>query len=65
MIVEWEHPVAGKVRTTGVPFRLSETPGGVFRPAPTLAQHTDEILQEVAGYETREIAELREAGAVI
>ena len=36
MIVEWEHPEAGTVRTTGVPFRLTETPGGVFRPAPLL-----------------------------
>jgi crotonobetainyl-CoA:carnitine CoA-transferase CaiB-like acyl-CoA transferase len=47
-----------------VPFRLSETPGGVFRPAPLLGQHTDEILSEVVGYSEPEISELRESGAV-
>ncbi len=64
MLVEWEHPEAGTVRTTGVPFRLTETPGGVFRPAPLLAEHTDEILSDVAGYNESEIARLRAAGAV-
>lgn len=64
MLVEWEHPEAGTVRTTGVPFRLTETPGGVFRPAPLLAQHTDEILSDVAGYNESEITQLRAAGAV-
>jgi len=65
MIVEWEHPVAGKVRTTGVPFRLSETPGGVFRSAPCLGEHTNQILSDVAEYSVDEIEELRSSGAVI
>ena len=64
MIVEWEHPEAGTVRTTGIPFRLTETPGGVFRPAPLLAEHTDAILSEVAGYNSSDIEQLRAAGAV-
>ena len=64
MIVEWEHPTAGKVRTTGIPFRLTETPGGVFRPAPMLGQHTREILGDVAGYSTNDVEELLESGVV-
>ena len=42
MLVEHEHPVAGKVRMVGVPVRLSETPGAIRTPAPLLGQHTDE-----------------------
>ncbi|CAN5764792.1 CoA transferase [soil metagenome] len=64
MIVEWEHPAAGKVRTTGVPFRLSETPGGVFRPAPQLGEHSREILQTVAQFSDSEIDDLVASGAV-
>jgi crotonobetainyl-CoA:carnitine CoA-transferase CaiB-like acyl-CoA transferase len=64
MIVEWDHPVAGTVRTTGVPFRLSETPGGVFRSAPQLGEHTAAILEEVAGYSVNEIEALTSSGAV-
>ncbi|KKH62891.1 carnitine dehydratase, partial [Methanosarcina mazei] len=45
MIVEIEHPVAGKLKVPGVPIKLSDTPGGIRTPAPTLGQHTEEILK--------------------
>jgi crotonobetainyl-CoA:carnitine CoA-transferase CaiB-like acyl-CoA transferase len=41
------------------PVQLSETPGRFRRPAPTLGEHTDEILAEL-GYATADIAALRE-----
>ena len=57
-LVEMDHPRAGKVRMVGAPVRLSETPGSVRSPAPTLGEHTDEVLAEL-GYKPADIAELR------
>ena len=54
MVVELDHPLAGHTRALGFPVRLSETPARVTRPAPTLGQHTREILAE-AGYADAEI----------
>src|SRR5215212_9558842 len=46
MVVESEHPSAGKFRTLGVASKLSRTPGALRRPAPRLGEHTDEVLRE-------------------
>jgi len=47
MEVTVEHPVEGAMSALGIPVKLSETPGGVRRPAPLLGEHTDEILREL------------------
>ena len=58
MIVEYEHPTAGSVRTLGLPIQFNGTPGDIRRPAPLLGEHTDEILSEFGGYSSAEIAAL-------
>ncbi len=63
MIVETDHPVAGRVANIGIPIKLSETPGRFRKPAPTLGQHTDEALRQL-GRSDDEIAELRSQGVV-
>jgi formyl-CoA transferase len=63
MVVEVDHPVIGRMKTLGVPIKLSETPGAVTRAAPTLGQHSDEILCEL-GYSPAEIADLHAAHVV-
>ncbi|WP_298828604.1 CoA transferase [uncultured Piscinibacter sp.] len=63
MVVELEHPVAGRTRALGVPVKFSATPGSVRRPAPTFGQHTREVLRE-HGFEAGEIDALLAEGAI-
>jgi crotonobetainyl-CoA:carnitine CoA-transferase CaiB-like acyl-CoA transferase len=62
MLVEQEHPRAGRFRTLDTPIRFSLTPGTLRAPAPALGEHTDEVLTE-AGMTKEEIAALRRGGA--
>jgi formyl-CoA transferase len=63
MAVEVDHPTAGKTRVLGFPPKLSGTPGIVYRPAPTLGQHTDEVIGEL-GKNDEEIRALRDEGVL-
>ncbi|HXH08569.1 MAG TPA: CoA transferase [Alphaproteobacteria bacterium] len=63
MLIEVWHPVAGPVQMAGINVKLSRTPGEVRLPAPTLGQHTAEILQTL-GYNAQDIDNLKAAGAI-
>ncbi|MCY4614778.1 MAG: CoA transferase [Chloroflexi bacterium] len=52
-------PAVGEVVMPGLPLRMSDTPGEV-RSAPTLGQHTVEVLTGNLGYSTQDIAVLRQ-----
>lgn len=62
MIVEVEHPVAGKTKVPGVAIKMSETQGVIHSPAPVLGQHKDYVLKEFLNYSDEEIATLDEKG---
>ncbi len=63
MVQEVEHASCGKVKVTGIPVKLSRTPGSVELPPPCLGQHTEEILKKI-GYTAEKIAALRKEGAI-
>jgi crotonobetainyl-CoA:carnitine CoA-transferase CaiB-like acyl-CoA transferase len=63
MMVTVPHATLGPVRVTGVPVKLSDTPGSVRTGPPTLGQHTAAVLTEL-GYDSVAIKALASCGAV-
>ena len=64
MILDVEHPQAGRLKAVGTPMKFSRTPCRIERASPELGEHTEEILADWAGLSKEEIAELRESGVV-
>ena len=62
MVVEVDHPVAGKYRMPGNPIKMGQEE--VFYPAPALGQHNGEVLGDLLGYTTEQIDAMREQGIV-
>jgi len=64
MLVEIEQKGIGKMKIAGSPIRLSETPGRVYQGAPSLGEHTAEILASVLKKTESEILSLRDEGVI-
>ena len=62
--VEVEHPIAGSLRYPGAPYKFSETPWAVQRPAPVLGQHNEEIYCDRLGYSREQLSTLRTIGII-
>jgi len=64
MVEEVNHASLGRIRTTGIPVKLSETPGRITTAPPLLGAHTEEVLAATLGMTAEEIGELRAEGAL-
>ena len=63
ILVEYDHPVAGRLRQTRTAARFEGTPPGPPQGAPRLGEHNTQILMEL-GLSEDEIIELSESGAI-
>jgi crotonobetainyl-CoA:carnitine CoA-transferase CaiB-like acyl-CoA transferase len=59
-----EHPVIGRHLYLGPPYKLSETPCQIRRPAPLLGQHNREVYCEELGYPDEELAKFKAEGII-
>lgn len=57
--VDLEHAEMGSIKFPGAPFLMSGTPWEARQAAPTLGQHSQEVLRDRLGYSEPEIAQLR------
>ncbi len=47
MLVEYDHPAAGRIKTTGSPLRIDARPARAETPSPLLGEHTRRLLAEL------------------
>lgn len=64
MFVSVEHPQFGPLTITGTPLKLSETPGTIRTPAPTIGAHNQEILGTLLGHTKEELQKWQEQGII-
>jgi len=64
MLVEVEHPTAGKVPMAGIPVKFSVTPASVRLPPPLLGEHTGEVLKTWLGMSDETIEEFKRKSPV-
>ncbi len=63
MLLEFDHPTAGKVQQLGMPIKLSDTPGSVRTLGVPIGTHTEEVLADL-GCSKDDIKKLHDQGAL-
>lgn len=62
--VEAERAKTGVLKYPGAPYKLSQTPWQIKRPAPLLGEHNEEIYCGRLGYSREDLARLRRGGII-
>jgi CoA:oxalate CoA-transferase len=64
MIRSIPHASRGHWRVANTPFRFSKAETGPVAPAPSLGEHTDDVLRSLLGLDEGALSELRSTGAI-
>lgn len=59
-VVEVDHPEIGRMKYSGLLWKMSKTPGGVYRHAPLFGEHNEYVFGELLGMPKDEITRLIE-----
>jgi crotonobetainyl-CoA:carnitine CoA-transferase CaiB-like acyl-CoA transferase len=62
--VDMESKGLERMPISGIPARLSKTPGRITSRAPRVGEHNEEIYQDLLGYTTEGLEDLREEGVI-
>jgi crotonobetainyl-CoA:carnitine CoA-transferase CaiB-like acyl-CoA transferase len=63
MVVEYDHPVIGRMKSIGLPIKSSGELTAIRKPAPWLGQHSGEVVRSL-GYAERDIESLFAEGVI-
>ena len=64
MFVELDHPTYGRVKTTGTPLKLSETPGRIKWLAPNPGEHNEAVFVGLLGHSRDDLARWISEGVI-
>src|SRR5688572_6012825 len=64
MFVERDHPRYGRLKVTGTPLKLSETPGQIETLAPEPGEHNEEVFVGMLGHSKEELERWKAEGVV-
>ena len=64
MLLELDHPTAGKVPGVANPINLSESPVAYSKAPPLLGQHTEQVLSELLALDKDRIGQLKMDGII-
>jgi crotonobetainyl-CoA:carnitine CoA-transferase CaiB-like acyl-CoA transferase len=64
MFIELDHPTYGRLKTTGTPLKLSETPGRVRWLAPMPGEHNEEVFVGLLGHSRDDLARWQAEGVI-
>jgi crotonobetainyl-CoA:carnitine CoA-transferase CaiB-like acyl-CoA transferase len=64
MVVDIKHPNGKTTQAPGNPIKYSRTNEDSFSAAPYIGQHTQEVLESVAGYTQEDIERIKHDGAI-
>jgi crotonobetainyl-CoA:carnitine CoA-transferase CaiB-like acyl-CoA transferase len=64
MFVELDHPIYGRVKTTGTPLKMSKTPGRVRSLAPMPGEHNEDVFVGMLGHSHEDLERWRAEGVI-
>jgi crotonobetainyl-CoA:carnitine CoA-transferase CaiB-like acyl-CoA transferase len=64
IIAEMDHPIAGRFHTVRAPYRMSKTPCVTPKAPPVMGADNSEILRDILGRSSEEIARLADLGII-